>query len=467
MRLTTPARRAALLVLAAGCALTAGASWTAPVAAVDKRGPVGGPRLGTDGTLRADRTTALPAGLTAAAFVIADAGTGEVLAARAPHRPLPSASTMKVLTALAVIQQVTADRQVAADPADLAVECTCVGLTPDRVYTVDALVHAALMRSGNDAANVLATATGDRATALAAMNTLARRLRADDTHAATPSGLDAAGQHTSAYDLALIARAGLQDKRFRGYFNAATYEFGSVNGPSRLLTSQNMLRRLKYPGQVGGKDGWTTPARHTFVGAARRDGRTLIVSLLGADRSYGTQTTALLDWAFAQPRSAAGLGSLVRPRSDAELRAMQPAKPLPAPHAPPEGALAAAAELPADTDPAAQTDTNPAAHADVEEIAIEQADVDPLAAPEPSARPSPAPVAGPLVPRRHLPLPAQASLSLSAVVCMGLALLPGRRPRPTRPGGAPRPPARTPRSTRPPRSGPPPRHRTRVDAAGT
>jgi len=446
MPLRTPGRRAALLVLAAGCALSAGASWGPPITANDRPTPVGGPLLGTDGTVRAPGSGTLPAAVTASAFVVADARTGDVLAARAPHRELPSASTMKALTALTVIREVPLDRQVTVLAPDLAVECTCVGLAPYQVYTVDALLHAALLRSGNDAANVLASATGDRSITIAAMNDLATRLRADDTHAVTPSGLDAPGQHTSAYDLALIIRAGLADARFRRYFNAPAYAFGPVHGSRRTLATQNVLRRLNYPGQLGGKDGWTTPARHTFVGAAERGGRTLVVSVLGADRSYGTQATALLDWGFAQG-SHTGVGTLAPPRSDAELRGATPAArpPSQAPHAPPQA--------PRELDERSPDAHEAAAEPSPKEVAM-QADVDPLAreepvTPEPLARPVPAPENGPSIVDRHLPFPAQASLSLGAVLCTGLALAPGRRPRPTRPGGAPRPPARTARS-RPP-----------------
>lgn len=435
MPLRTPGRRAALLVLAAGCALSAGASWAAPVTATRQDGPIGGRQLATAGTVRGTGSSALPPAITAASFVVADAKTGEVLAARAPHRALPSASTMKTLTALTIIREVPLDRQVTVLAPDLAVECTCVGLAPRQVYTVDALLHAALLRSGNDAANVLASSTGDRSITIGAMNELARRLRADDTHAVTPSGLDAPGQRTSAYDLALIVRAGLADPQFRARFNAPSYAFGPVNGPRRTLVTQNILRRLGYAGQLGGKDGWTTPARHTFVGSAERGGRTLVVTLLGADRSYGTQATALLNWGFAQ-RAGTEVGMLAAPRTDAELAGAEPAAtPSHAPHA---------EEQP--TPPAARTaDGGP-----VEQEVAMQADVDPLARVEPAplARPEPVPALAPEPPEQHLPLPAQASLSLGAVLCTGLALAPGRRPRPTRPGGAPRPPARTAHSAR-------------------
>ncbi len=422
MRLTTHARRVVLLVLAAGCALSAGASWSTPVSR--QAAPVGGPQLGSGGTVQGANSTPLPATVTARAFVIADATTGDVLAARAPHVPLPPASTLKTLTALAVLQHVPVDRQLAAEASHVAVECTCVGIEPGRVYTVDALLHAVLLKSGNDAANVLAMATGDHATTIAAMNTLARRLRADDTHAVTPSGLDATGQQSSAYDLALIVRAGLADERFRGYFDAPSYTFGPVVGDQKVLTSHNALRKIAYPGQIGGKDGWTTPARHTFVGAARRNGRTLVVSVLGADRTYGTQVTALLDWAFAQPATIRPVGELARPRTDSEMNGTPP----PAPHAgdstpPPNGKAPVTEEIMADEEPA------------------EQADVDPLAAePVPSPRLSPEPTDAD--PVRDLPYRTQASLSLGAVLCTGFALWPGRRPQPTHPAGAPRPPRR-------------------------
>jgi D-alanyl-D-alanine carboxypeptidase (penicillin-binding protein 5/6) len=300
-----PATRLAGLALAAACAVAA---------------------LGVPGQPAA--ATPAPS-VPARAYLVADAGTGQVLAAVAPHQRLPMASTLKTLAVLAAVRRLDPATVVTATPADKQVECTCVGIVPGQRYTLDHLLAAMMLRSGNDAANTAAEAFGSRAAALAAMNALAAGLSATDTHAATPSGLDAPGQFSSAYDLALIARAGLADPRFTHYFEAMHYPFGAVGAPTVLFENQDPLYHLGYPGQLGAKFGWTTPAGYTLVGAARRGGRTLIVTELGSDPGYAQHAADLLSWGFAQPAGSPGVGTLAPP--SAALTASASATPSPVP----------------------------------------------------------------------------------------------------------------------------------------
>src|SRR5690606_36747038 len=115
------------------------------------------------------------------------------------------------------------------------------------------------------------------------MNDLARRLGAYQTHAVTPSGLDGPGQFTSAYDLALIARPLFEREDFLRYVatERARIPPQPPEDPDGFeIQNQNGLL-LNYPGAIGGKTGFTQLARHSFVGAAERDGRRLVVTLLG------------------------------------------------------------------------------------------------------------------------------------------------------------------------------------------
>src|SRR6185503_8930389 len=133
--------------------------------------------------------------------------------------------------------------------------------------------------SANDAAMALAQATGSLSQGMAVINAEARHLQADDTVAVTPNGLDAPGQHTSAYDLALFARQGLQMPAFLKYDRTTSGQFRISKKKSVGLWNQNTLLAT-YPGALGGKIGWTSAAGATYVGMARRHGVTLIVSLL-------------------------------------------------------------------------------------------------------------------------------------------------------------------------------------------
>jgi D-alanyl-D-alanine carboxypeptidase (penicillin-binding protein 5/6) len=151
------------------------------------------------------------------------------------------------------------------------------------------------------------------------MNGEARRLGAFQTHAVTPSGLDRPGQFTSAYDLALIARVCFDRADFRRYALTRAARIPAqkaVKKPGFQIQNENRLI-FDYPGALGGKTGFTTLARHSYVGAAQRGGRRLVVTLLGAEarpQRGWQQGAALLDWGFSLPRDAS-VGKLVDPDS--------------------------------------------------------------------------------------------------------------------------------------------------------
>jgi D-alanyl-D-alanine carboxypeptidase (penicillin-binding protein 5/6) len=314
---------------------------------------VGGPRLGSRGTVLPPRHRALPRDLTARGWLLADLDTGDVLAARDPHGRYPPASTLKTLTAVALLPRFTDRRRVVTcTGVDANIEGSRVGLVPRGRYTVDVLFQALLMMSGNDAASALARAAGGVPQTLALMNAAARRLQAYDTHAATPSGLDGPGQATSAYDLALIARAGLRRADFRRYVAQRTGRVPRVSArhPSFEIANQNRLLYY-YPGAFGVKTGFTDAARHTYVGAAARRGRRLVVTFLHGERrpvDTWRQAARLLDWGFALPRSTEPVGRLVEPGEVA------PPAPTATPTRPPAmpAATAPAAPSPAATAPA-------------------------------------------------------------------------------------------------------------------
>jgi D-alanyl-D-alanine carboxypeptidase (penicillin-binding protein 5/6) len=240
----------------------------------------------------------------AATWVLADASTRRVLAARGAHTRRAPASTLKTLTALTLIPQLDPDERYRVTEADVRVEGSKVGLLVGQTYTHRELFTALFLPSGNDAAAALASANGGKRATLAQMNERARELGALDTIARDPSGLDANGQRSSAYDLALIARAGLADPEFARYAALRDARFpgaASRSGERQTyqIQNQNPLLREGYDGTVGVKTGFTTQAGRTFVGAATREGRTLIVALMGITEPTGDAAARLLDWGFA------------------------------------------------------------------------------------------------------------------------------------------------------------------------
>jgi D-alanyl-D-alanine carboxypeptidase (penicillin-binding protein 5/6) len=276
-----------------------------PVSAADG---LGGSGLDSTGVVVSADAPVLPE-VAAASWVVADLDTGDVLAAKNAHGLYAPASTLKMLTAVTLLPVLEADRLVVPTFDDIAVEGSKVGLVQRVSYPVTELFGALLMVSGNDAANVLASAAGGQLVTAQLMNDRARELGALDTHAVNPHGLDATGQVSSAYDLAVIARAGLADPRFARYVSTRRASVGAPLGKPRIETvNKNKLLR-DYAGALGVKNGYTTAAGASFVGAAERDGRRLVVSMMRSNPKVFDEATKLLDWGFATQTSRA-VGSL-------------------------------------------------------------------------------------------------------------------------------------------------------------
>jgi serine-type D-Ala-D-Ala carboxypeptidase (penicillin-binding protein 5/6) len=280
-------------------------------------GTVGGPQLNTRGLVVADGAPPLPDGVAAAGWLVADAGTGEVLAARDPHGRYYPASTLKTLTLLTLVPLLDPALVVVGTTEDANVEGSRVGLVDGGQYPVSLLFQALILQSGNDAANALARAAGGVDVTVAAMNETAQAIGAFDTVAGTPSGLDVAGQSSSPYDLALIFRALITDPATAAVLATPTAQMPAVEGrsPGYQIQSQNPLLST-YAGDLGGKTGFTDAARHTFVTAAERNGRRLVVSLMDTENKPvrpADQAARLLDWGFAVGADTHGVGTLVTP----------------------------------------------------------------------------------------------------------------------------------------------------------
>jgi len=266
-------------------------------------------------------------GVHASAFVIADAGTGQVLAAKDPHGWYLPASTLKMLTAITLIPLLDPDALVVASKQATSTVPNVVGLLPGHPYKVSALFTALLTISANDAAIALTQAVGSYGQGMTLINAEARHLQADDTVAVDPNGLDAPGQHTSAYDLALFARQALTMPAFLKYDETTGGLFQIKRHQEVGLYNQNSLL-TSYPGALGGKIGWTSAAGATYVGMARRHGVTLIVTLLHCPAlTEISSAETLLNWGFAADGKVTPVGTLVGPLQQGAPAAAAPQRP--------------------------------------------------------------------------------------------------------------------------------------------
>jgi serine-type D-Ala-D-Ala carboxypeptidase (penicillin-binding protein 5/6) len=299
-------------------ALTVAAGMPRPGNAQHPAGPIGGPELASRGVIvnyPAKGAKRLP-DVDASAFAVADAGTGQILAAKDPHGWFLPASTLKVLTAITLMPVLNPDATVDTTRRAANAIPSKVGLIPGDSYTVSDLFKAMLMISANDAAMSVAQATGSVSKGVAMMNAEAHHLQADDTVAKRPNGLNGAGQHVSAYDEALFARQALAIPEFMHDEKLRTMRFPLKphHKPVTLYTQNTMLDT--YRGDLGGKIGWTTASKTTYIGWARRNGHTLVVTILHCKPlTEMTFAARLLTWGFAMDGRIRPVGVLVAPLS--------------------------------------------------------------------------------------------------------------------------------------------------------
>ncbi|GGN24568.1 D-alanyl-D-alanine carboxypeptidase family protein [Streptomyces fuscichromogenes] len=298
---------------------------------------VGGTRLGQPGTQvnPAAGVPVLPKDVTARSWIVSDAESGEVLAAHNAHWRLPPASTLKMLFADTVLPRFprsTPHKVVPADLAGIGAGSSMVGIKEGQTYTVHDLWLGVFLRSGNDAVHVLSAMNGGVEQTVRDMQQHADELQALDTHVVSPDGYDQPGQVSSAYDLSLFARSGLQKKDFREYCSTVRAAFPgdtAKNAKGKAVRGtfeiQNTNRLLSgdtdvpvYQGIAGVKNGNTTNAGATFTGVAERNGRVLLVTAMNPEKKEHNEvykeTAKLFDWGFQAAGKVTPVGELVPPK---------------------------------------------------------------------------------------------------------------------------------------------------------
>jgi D-alanyl-D-alanine carboxypeptidase (penicillin-binding protein 5/6) len=277
--------------------------------------PVGGSRMGECGPVIPPGAGHPPPNQFES-WVLADLDTGQVLAAQDPHARQRPASLIKVLLALVVMRELKMDTVVTGTWDDANQDGTRVGIGPDGKYTNDQLFHALLMHSGNDCAHAFAMQLGGVDQTVAKMNALAKSVGALDTRTATPAGLDGPGMTSSAYDLAVLFRLAMQDKRFADAVATEQFQFpGWGTKPGFIVANDNPLL-YNYPGDLGGKTGYTDDALHTYINAAQRNGTRLVFvgtrgTMSPVTQMY-SQSEPMMDYGFAlKATGAQPVGQLV------------------------------------------------------------------------------------------------------------------------------------------------------------
>ncbi|PJC65909.1 hypothetical protein CO019_00260 [Candidatus Berkelbacteria bacterium CG_4_9_14_0_2_um_filter_42_30] len=241
-------------------------------------------------------------------YLLADLDTGEVLLSKDSDQRIPIASITKIMTAIIVLENYNLSDVVTVPAAATQQTPTLVNLRAGEQITVSELLNCLLIKSGNDAAYAIAvfmdkSGNNDIAPFVEKMNQKVGELRLDNTHFEDPAGLNDAG-YSTAYDLEIITRYALKNPTFRQIIKMPEYVAKNTTGTifHRLENSNRLITTYQYLGAIGVKTGFTYAASHSLVGAAERDGHTLIAVILSTYVDSATasadEAKKLLDWGF-------------------------------------------------------------------------------------------------------------------------------------------------------------------------
>jgi len=258
-----------------------------------------------------DPLSLTPGQLYAPSFILLDAVSGEVLNENNADDILYPASTTKIVTLLLALRHGQLDKTVTVPDvaADIPADSSRVPVSPGEKMRMIDLLYGLMIRSGNDAANAIGKlCSGSVSAFVEEMNELAQELGMQNSHFTNPHGYHDENHYSTARDLAIAARYGLTDPTFCQIATCLSYTLpASKKGEERVLTNTYEIfdpsSDAFIPGAAGVKSGYTSAAGFCYVGAAQRDGRTLIAVILNVPgRSRGWQDLKrLFEFGFALP----------------------------------------------------------------------------------------------------------------------------------------------------------------------
>lgn len=249
-----------------------------------------------------------PPKITATAAFMIDAKTGEYLFSRNANARLPMASTTKIMTAILALESLDLDAKVKVSNKAVSTIGSKASLVGGETLTVEQLLYALMVVSGNDASIALAEAvSGDVDTFVERMNAKAKKLGLTNTHFMNPCGLNNKKHFSSAKDLAFLAQYALRDPMFARIVD--TIDFSLPPIPPVPPGTQETLRKFDNQNELlkqmdwatGVKTGSTPYAKYCLVASGAREGVSLIAVVLGAetDSVRWKEARALLNYGLS------------------------------------------------------------------------------------------------------------------------------------------------------------------------
>lgn len=234
----------------------------------------------------------------ATAAYITDENSGSILWSKNPDTLYAPASTTKLITAIIARRVFRPGTVLTVQRDPSTVGGSVIGLRKNDQLTVESLIEAALIQSGNDAAQALAdNYPGGNDAFVEEMNRTAAEIHMDSTHFSNPTGFDAPQHHSTARDLSILAREAIKDSYIKKIVSTKEEEISDITGKKKFkLHNTNQLLGAD-PRVIGLKTGTTEEAGEVLITLVQDEDRTILFVVLGSQSRY-TDTQQLMDWIF-------------------------------------------------------------------------------------------------------------------------------------------------------------------------
>lgn len=236
--------------------------------------------------------------------ILMDAASGQIIYEKEAHKELPPASVTKLMTLLVAADAVTSGKVKLTDTVTGSENASKLGgsqiyLKPGETFSLEQMLYAIAVGSANDGCVAVAEHIfGTHEAFVEEMNRKAKALDLKNTHFVNAYGLPAAGHYTSAFDMAIIARAALDYPLVRKL--TSTKEYDLRDGKFKLWNTNKLL--WWYQGADGFKTGWTNEAKYCLASTVERDGLRLISVVMGVPqvRGHFAESMKLYNYGFAK-----------------------------------------------------------------------------------------------------------------------------------------------------------------------
>lgn len=242
--------------------------------------------------------------LYASAACVMDAGSGRILYGKNEAAPLPMASTTKIMTCILALENGNMEDPVTFSAKAASMPKVRLGAGKGRTFLLGDLLYSLMLESHNDTAVAIAEHIGDSVEGFAAMmNAKAAELGMSQTNFVTPNGLDAEGHASTPADMCRLASYACTNQTFLELIRTPARTIRETSGKGSFSLTNHDAFLTSYKGAIGIKTGFTNKAGYCFVGAAQRNGLTLVSCVLGSgwppNKSYKwADTKALMNLGF-------------------------------------------------------------------------------------------------------------------------------------------------------------------------